>query len=738
MALPMDVILSYPTSFMPAIPSIWCLQEGRARMVPYMKALRFLLMAVAAALLSWLIIRLIFPAPRIVVVAGIPRYSGDGIPATETFLNRCEDICVDKNGNVYIADVYRVRKVDSKTGLISTVAGTGISGYNGDGIPATEARIDGPSSMLLDSEGNLLMSCWARIRKVDAKTGIISTYAGTGEYAYSGEDIPALKAKIGGGHMALDKEGNLYLSEGSWNRIRVIRAKTMMVETFAGNGKSGRSDDGELARNGYVNQTNGIAVDGKGNVYFAEGCRIRMIDTQGRFRTIAGTEKPGYNGDGIPAKSASLGWLESGIRLDGRGSLLIPDWGNKRLRKVNLRTGVIITVAGGGKGRTGGYKDGIPGTKASLNSPSAVDVDGTGNLYLLDVFDYRVLKVDAKAGLITTVAGAGVATHDRDGIPATSVWLWPSHGVAFDNSGNLYISQGWSIRRIDFGTGRIRTVAGDDSYRRGGSGKPAAKKAIGLADGIALDSKGNIYTADTGSSLIRCIDAVSGRVRIVAGTDKRGYNGDDIPANKAQLNVPIAVTFDSKGNLYIADQQSYRIRKVDSRTGIITTVAGNGQNKWGSDGIKATSSSLSHPSGVVCNARGDLFILDSGTGRVRKVDAQTGLISTVAGGGKLKPFMPGLKATAYRLDWFYGIAIDKEENLYLAQTWQESRIYKVSAQSGRLWFLAGRGEQGWNGDNISATKACLHSPMGLALDPKGNLYVSDSDNYCVRKIIFHK
>jgi uncharacterized protein (TIGR03437 family) len=606
------------------------------------------------------------PNGKLVLVAGNSHagFSGDGGPANAAALNFPTGVAVDSAGNLYIADAgnYRIRKVSG--GTITTVAGNGGAGFSGDGGPATSAAFNRPIAVALDGAGNLYIADEynRRIRKVSA--GTITTVAGGGNQGL-GDGGPATSASLfDPSGIAVDSAGNLYIADTYNQRIRKVSGGN--ITTVAGNGNLGFSGDGGPATNASLNDPEGVAVDSAGNLYIADfgNNRIREV-SGGIITTVVGSGNLGFSGDGGSAASASLNGPD-GVAVDAAGELFIADFANERIRKVS--GGVITTVAGTGGGTFWG--DGGTATSAELLSTADVVVDATGNLYIADPGNNRVRKVSG--GMITTVAGNGIAGFSGDGGLAASASLNLPQGVAVDSAGNLDIADCYNdrIRKVSGGT--ITTVAGSANGGFSGDGGPATSALLACPSGVAIDSAGNLYIADSWNSRIRKVSG--GTITTIAGNGIVGFSGDGGPATSASLNLPVGVAVDSAGNLYISDRGNFRIRKVSG--GIITTVAGNGVWGFSGDGGPATNASLAGPNGVAVDSAGNLYIADFGNNRVREVSG--GTITTVAGNGYTGFWGDGGPAIGAALNSPEGVAVDLAGNLYIADT-DNNRIREVLA-----------------------------------------------------------
>jgi sugar lactone lactonase YvrE len=506
-------------------------------------------------------------------------FSGDGGPATSAQLSQPMGVAVDAAGNVFIADWGNgtIRKV-SPAGIISTVTGNGTSGFSGDGGPATSAQLSRPAGVAVDAAGNLFIvdSLNQRVRKVSS-AGIITTVAGTATPGFSGDGGPAASAqfnfRIGEPNgVAVDAAGSLFISDGYNQRIRKV-SSAGIIATVAGNGTSSFSGDGGSATSAQLTAV-GVAVDAAGNLFIVDAGnqRVRKVSSAGIITTVAGTGTPGFSGDGGPAASAQFNFVTygrlSGVAVDVAGNLFISDTDNARVRKVSP-AGMITTVAG--NGTIGSSGDGGPATSAQLY-PTGVAVDAAGNLFIADNSGSRIRKVSPD-GIITTVAGGGIGIgSNADGGPATSAQLTPV-GVAVDAAGNLFIAEGGSIRKVS-PAGIITTIAGTDI---GGSGL----FHIAFPSGVTVDAAGNLFFSDGGNHRVFKVSP-DGIITTVAGTGPMppfgvgGFGGDGGPAASAQLNFPWGLAVDAAGNLFIADTNNQRIRKVTFRQFVSFSITDHG------------------------------------------------------------------------------------------------------------------------------------------------------------------
>jgi trimeric autotransporter adhesin len=633
-------------------------------------------------------------------------------------------VATDAAGNVYFASDNCVFKLDTN-GVLTRVAGNSRVGYSGDGGPATSAQLYQPAGVAVDGAGDLYVADTLnqRVRKV-SPAGIITTIAGGGADGL-GDGGPATSAQLSPEGVAVDAAGNLYIADSYNGRVRKV-SPAGIITTIAGGGADGLGDGGP-ATSAQLSSPQGVAVDGAGNLYIADfvANRVRKVSPGGIITTIAGNGARGYSGDGGPATSAELSF-PAGVAVDGAGDLYIADNGNYRVRKVSP-AGIITTVAGNG---TDGFSgDGGPATSAQFQGPQGVAVDGAGNLYIADIANYRVRKV-SPAGIITTVAGNGSQSYSGDGGPAGSAQLFGPEDVAVDGAGNLYIADSSNNRvRAVSAPGIISTVAGNGVAGYSGDGGPASSAQLAQPSGVAVDAAGNLYIADPGNSRIREV-SLAGIITTVAGNGTQGYSGDSGAATSAQIS-PYAIAVDSAGNLYIAEPANDTIRRV-SPSGIISTVAGGGSDGLG-DGGPATSAQLQSPLGVEVDGTGNLYIADYGNQRVRKVSPE-GTITTIAGNGLIGYSGDGGPATSAQFCFPSSVAVDGAANLYIADS-GNGRVRKISA-AGIITTIAGDGKcgnsSGYSGDGGLATGAQLYWPTGIAVDSAGRAFVADTNNNAVR------
>jgi len=696
-------------------------------------------------------------------------FSGDGGPAAEARLKSPSQLAIDRAGNLYVTDAgnYRIRKI-TPAGVITTVAGTGTAasglGPNGDGGPATSANLQYLRGLTVTGGGDIyFLEGFTLLRRVAGGTGVLSTIASVGNVFHPSADV------------ILNEEGEYLVTGDGENRIFKITPEGA-ISTFAGTGGfSGPLGDGGPATQATLFRPMGITLDKAGNALFADAFnrRVRKVGTDGIITTVAGRGEDGSFGDGGPA-TAALVYPED-VTLDERGNLYVA--GKYRVRKVTP-DGIINTIAGNDSRFYSG--DGGLATSAGL-SATGVAVDAAGIVYVADAENHRIRQLTplptpdttapsvaitsptsgpawttlngllslggtaADNVMVTQVSwsndrggsGAALGTTTswytrialRPGLNNLTVTAWDAAGQA--SSAKLAVTYHASA---EFGTaaGRPFVVKASPSFISGGFGGndgPAALAQLDSPRAMARDGAGNLYIADTANHRVRRVTP-DGVIRTFAGNGSVGSGGDGGPATAASLNEPQGVAVDAAGNVYIADTQNHRVRRV-TPAGIITTVAGSGVDGYGGDSGAAMAARLSSPLGLATDGAGNLYIADSGNNRVRKVAAGTGVMTTVAGrgygyGGDNGP------ATEALLRSPAAVALDAAGNLYIADA--GNFIIRQVSPAGVIKTIAGVGQQGDGGDGGPAAAARLGTVGGLAVDAAGNLFVADSSNRRIRRI----
>jgi sugar lactone lactonase YvrE len=473
-----------------------------------------------------------------------------------------------------------------------------------------------------------------------------------------------------------------------------------------------------------------------------------VLGPQNQFQSEAGV------GDSPPLTALTLpvdvtGSSDTGVAFFNPGSTSV----DLRFRLLDL-TGIVVgttTKSVAAKGHFAGFVDNplFPGTSNFRGSLAVSSTGGISSTVLRQYDNTAAQKVTyttlptasgtatgksaPSPPTISTVVGNGTEGLSGDGGPATAAQLrYPFHMVT-DTAGNLFIADTGSnrIRKVT-PAGVISTIAGIGSISigSGGDGGPATSAELATPESVAVDAAGNVYIADYDNSRVRKV-TLNGTIQTVAGNGYWGFGGDGGPATSARIPHPAGIAVDTSGNLYIADESNNRIRMV-TPAGMISTVAGNGGYEYfGGDGGPATSAQLYHPRGVAVDPEGNLFISDSGNSRIRKV-TPAGVISTVAGNGIEGYSGDGGPATAAQLKWPNGITVDTAGNLFIADT-RDHRIRKVTP-AGVISTIAGNGMAAYEGDGGPATSAKLGTPYGVAVDSAGNLFIADTYNHRIRSV----
>jgi uncharacterized protein (TIGR03437 family) len=490
-------------------------------------------------------------------------------------------------------------------------------------------------------------------------------------------------------------------------------AQTYTIGTFAGGGLPDNTPASLLA----LKTTQAVAVDAAGNLLIGlpdYHVVVKMDVRTGFVTRVAGIGTAGNSGDGGPATGAQLDF-PAGLAIDSTGSIYVADQLRCVVRKI--AGGIISTVAGNGK--CGFSGDNGAATVAQLNGPVGIAVDASLNLYIADTNNLRVREVSA--GIITTLAGDGHSGAAADG-PVSGAHLFLPSGVAVDSSGAVYIADTYNhcVRKVS--GGRIVTVAGGNPAATLGDGGPAVDAALNLPSGLAFDAAGNLYIVDTPANRIRMV--ADGYIATIAGNGSQGFSGDGGLADAAQLNNPASLALAPGGAIYIADSGNSRIRIISA--GFMDTIAGHGDAGYAGDGGPATNAQLATPSGVALDFNGNLYIADTGNHAVRMV--VNNKITTVAGNGTAGYSGDGGPAAKAQLNAPLAVATDSAGNLYIADT-GNNVVRKVSG--GIITTVAGNGTAANNGDGGPATSASVLAPSSVAVDSAGTVYIASNSQTCV-------
>ncbi len=583
-----------------------------------------------------------------------------------------------------------------------------------ENLPGASVSLNQIGGVAVDAAGNVFLSLpkYAAVMRLDATSGILTRVAGNASNGFSGDNGPAVNAQLYAPNgLALDPAGNLYIADTGNYRIRKV--SNGIITTVAGNGVSGAAGDGGPATSAELSSPTALAIDAAGNLFIAIGDFgiIRKV-TNGVIASVAGSQ--GYF---------------AAIAVDTAGNLYLLDGVSPRVLKVS--NGVSTTIAGNG---TYGFSgDNGPATAAQLGGdtddggPSGIAVDSTGTVYIADTYNGCIRMVSN--GVITTVAGGSAATQLTD----------PTF-IAVDSAGALYLSDpsnsfgflGDRLRKV--ANGVVTTLAGNGYISFSGDNGPAANAQFYQPEGVAIDSAGRMYIADTQNNRVRMI--ANGVITTVAGTGSLGFSGDNGPATSAQLATPVAVAVDRAGNLYIADINNFRIRKVSG--GVITTVAGTAGYT---------------PCGVAADSAGNVYVSDWAHSRLLKVangNATTlpaygsGLTLDSAGNlymtnaGAIFELSNGVVTT---IGGGTGVAFDSAANRYIADG-HLGLVRKLS--NGAITIFPMSPPLAFPGDPIRADSsgniydannipAGILPPVGIAVDSSGNIYSSDGIHILVLK-----
>ena len=640
------------------------------------------------------------------------KFTGDGQPALQVALGHLYSVaCERASGTIYATEhgTPGIVKIDAE-GRLHILAGP-------DSQP--EHRPTNPISIAADPTGVIYFGEDHRLRKLLAN-GETVLIAGSDKRGFSQDGSAASGSPIGNvAGIAIAPDGGIVFSELLNNRVRRVDAQGRL-QTVAGDGHGRFEGDGGAAAEASLLHPSGFAYDKQGNWFIADQTngRVRKVGTDGRISTVAGVgvTKDSLNcpagvavsdngdllvadpcgrrvqvirngessilggiantakepsGQGGPATAASFDVWGVALNSAGEAILSAPDHGH--LYKIG-RSGTFSIIAGSGDWRA--PADGTAAVSASFQHPTHLAVDAAGTIYMTDFDANRIYRID-QHGAVTTVAGHGHGPYDGENLPAREAAV--NHPIAIrvrPNGAIVFAERAGSNRIREISTsGRIRTLAGNGKAEYSGDAGKATDAALKGPLGICLDSAGNIYIADTENHRVRKV-GLDGTIQLVAGNGFRGFAGDGGPAELAALNTPTAVETGPDGSLYIADAGNHRVRRV--LNGTITTFAGDGSDRFAGDGGPALQASFRWPYDMAFGPEGALYVVDSNAARIRRIDLSSSTITTVAGDGSRNASGDGGSPLAAGLGRAEGIAIDSFGNIYVADA-NSGRIRMIRA-----------------------------------------------------------
>ncbi len=675
--------------------------------------------------------------PVVTTVVGDPLGFSDGF-ASQARFSSPENLAIGPSGEIYVTDRlnHRIRKI-TPDGQVSTIAGTGKPGFK-DG-PGNQAEFFQPVGITVDAKGNIYVADMGnqRIRKI-TPDGVVTTIAGNptidrnrGDLPLGGfADGPALSAQFNNpAGLALDTAGNLYIADMDNHRIRKLTPNGQVITIAGGPVPGFRDDKGTKA---LFNQPTSVTVLSDNRILVTDfgNQLIREIAPDGTVSIFTGNPR-------VDAQGNILGGFEDGdpmvaqfdgpasIARDQEDNLYIADTNNHRIRKVSP-DGTVSTLAGDGNI---GSNDGDAGTARFFN-PDGVAVDAKGNVYVADT-ENNVIRKITPDGRVSTVAGR-VTVGYQDG-PAQQALIFAPEGLAFDTKGNLYFADTGNhrIRKLS-PDGKVTTVAGNGTP--GFQDGPALDAQFNEPTGVAVDDQGNIYVTDRGNHRIRKISP-DGQVTTLAGSDTPGF-ADGVGVN-ARFARPRNLTLAPDGYLYVADTFSQRIRRVNPATGEVVTIAGGGNGAPGfSDGMGSLAR-FSFPQSLAVGPDGNLYVTDGLNHMIRRVTPE-GEVTTIVGNPPLDAFGQPLgdfadgPALSARLSLPTGIVVGPDGIIYFTDRFNHRIRRVVPPPDSKVETLAGSDFVGFV--DGPGDQARFRFPLGIALDAQGNLYVSDPGNHRIRKI----
>ena len=595
----------------------------------------------------------------------------------------------------------------------TTFAGIAPGSHSGNDGTGSAARFYSPSGVAVDSAGNVYVADSGNdtIRKI-TPSGVVSTFAGLAGSGGSVDGTGCAARFFYPEGVAVDNAGNVYVADGVNYTIRKI-TPSGVVSTLAGLAGTRGSADGTGSAALFSFPTS-VAVDSAGNVYVADtdNFTIRKITPSGVVSTLAGLAGSPGSADGTG--SAARFDNSIGVAVDSAGNVYVADTDNFTIRKITP-SGVVSTLAG--LAGSGGSVDGT-GSAARFYSPSGVAVDSAGNVYVANTGTQTIRKI-TPSGVVSTLAGLAFSVGSADGTGSAGRFNGPI-GVAVDSAGNVYVadSGNFTIRKIT-PSGVVSTLAGLAGSIGSADGTGNAARFF-YPEGVAVDNAGNVYVADLNNHTIRKITP-SGVVSTLAGL--AGVVGsDDGTGSAARFYYPQGPAVDSAGNVYVADSNNHTIRKI-TPSGVVSTLAGLAGSGGSVDGT-GSAARFNYPSGVAADGAGNVYVADTGNDTIRKI-TPSGVVSTFAGLADSSGSVDGTGSAA-RFNYPSGVAADGAGNVYVADTYNDT-IRKITP-SGVVSTLAGLA--GFFGsDDGTGSAARFNFPNGVAVDSAGHVYVADLPHF---------
>ena len=524
-----------------------------------------------------------------------------------------------------------------------------------------------------------------------------------------------------------DGNGNLFVADQFNHTIRKIVVSTGAVTTLAGSPGVVGYNDG-IGTSASFSAPSGVAYDGVGNLFVADSNNhlIRAIEVStGAVSTVAGYANMSGSTDGV-GWSAQF-YYPRGVACDRLGNLFVADAFNHTIRKIVIATGGVTTLAGTAKAT--GSADGAGGT-ARFNYPGALLCDGAGNLLVADTRNSTIRKIVVSTGAVTTLVGSAGSAGSVDGTGSVARLNYPV-GMASDGLGNLFFadSDNHLIRKLVIATATVTTLAGSAGALGSADGTGSSARFY-YPDGVASDGAGNLYVGDSANNEIRKVVIATGVVATFAGAIQHQGSTDSIGPD-ARFFSPLRVASDGAGNLFVADEVNTTIRKIVIATGVVTTFLGSPTNSGSADGI-GTSASFSYLMGIASDGAGNLYISDSSNCTIRKAVIATRAVTTFAGLAGSIGSTDGTGTNA-RFHFPSDLVTDGFGNLFVADTINHT-IRKIVVATGAVTTLAGSPGNPGSTDGTGAN-ALFNSPCGVASDGQGNLFVADTRNHSLRKIV---